>query len=235
MKKLIRIVSAVLAGVLVFLSASVIAANIPNGAAASSESAQIGILVPNKRIARSSHVEAYGQSRGAMPALAESDAAALSSDWSETIVLADVSHAQDIYQNIEEDTYDPIYDSLPSINSEPIRSYSKREKILIARVVYSEARGELFEGQVAVAAVVLNRYESGQFGSSINRVVFAPNQFAITKKYNSKMLAAVEEAITHRGDYPDNMFFFQASTRKTWRNFVYYKRIGGHTFFCSAK
>lgn len=235
MKKLIRIVSAVLAGVLVFFSASVIAAIIPKGVAASSEIAQMSILIPNNRIARSSNVEAYGQSRGAMPVLAESNAAAISSEQSETTVLADISHTQDIYQNIEEDTYDHIYDAQYTINSEAIKNYSDREKILIARVVYSEARGELFEGQVAVATVVLNRYENGRFGSSISRVVFAPNQFAITEKYNAKMLLAVEAAITQKGDYPDNMFFFQASTRKTWRNFVYYTRIGGHTFFCSAK
>jgi len=107
--------------------------------------------------------------------------------------------------------------------------------ILIARVVYSEARGELFEGQVAVATVVLNRFESGLFGSSIAKVVFASGQFAITERYNSKMLLAVEAAIERMGDYPDNMFFFQASKSRTWRNFVYYKRIGGHSFYCAAK
>ncbi len=229
--------SAVLAGVLVFFSASVIAANIPNSAAASSESAQLNILIPNKRIARSSFDSASGQSRGVMPTLLESDAALLSSDSTDSIVLADISQAQsqDIYQHIEEGTYEPIYDSISPIIAEPINKYSKSDRILIARVVYSEARGELFEGQVAVAIVVLNRYESGKFGRSISRVVFAPDQFAITERYNAKMLLAVEEAITRMDDYPDNMFFFQASTRKTWRNFVYYKRIGGHTFFCSAK
>lgn len=47
---------------------------------------------------------------------------------------------------------------------EPGDSYyynlSKEDKVLIARVVYAEARGESFEGKVAVAAVILNRYAS---------------------------------------------------------------------------
>lgn len=47
---------------------------------------------------------------------------------------------------------------------EPGDSYyynlSYEDKVLIARVVYAEARGESFEGKVAVAAVILNRYAS---------------------------------------------------------------------------
>lgn len=124
------------------------------------------------------------------------------------------------------------------INSEKISSsdsYSKAEKLLIARVVYAESRGEIFEGQVAVATVVLNRYESGLFGKSFAKIVFAPDQFAISSRHNSESLKAVEEAIENLGTYPKNMYFFQVSKSKTWRNFVYYKRIGNHSFYLSAK
>jgi|GEM_PF-3853590 len=47
------------------------------------------------------------------------------------------------------------------------RVYSAAEKKLIARVVYAESRGEPFEDQAAVAAVVINRYESGRFGRTL--------------------------------------------------------------------
>lgn len=58
---------------------------------------------------------------------------------------------------------------------------SEEDKILIARVVWAESRGECFEGKVAVAAVVLNRYYSGisYFDTeSILAVATQPYQFA---------------------------------------------------------
>jgi spore germination cell wall hydrolase CwlJ-like protein len=233
LKKLIRNVSAVLAGVLVFFGASVIAANLPPRAIASSESAQLNILAPTKRIVRSSEADTLGLSRSTLPVLHQSDSA----NPSKPITLAEVPPIalQNIYQHIEEGTYESADAAIMLTQRAPVQKYSERDKILIARVVYSEARGELFEGQVAVATVVINRFESGLFGSSIAKVVFASGQFAITEKYNSKMLLAVEAAIERMGDYPDNMFFFQASKSRTWRNFVYYKRIGNHSFYCAAK
>ncbi len=119
-------------------------------------------------------------------------------------------------------------------NPENVYLYSDKEKAYIARVVYAEARGEKFEGQVAVASVVLNRFESGRFGSSVKRVVLARSQFAVSKKYSDQAFAAVEEAIANRNLFPEDMYYFQASKNKHWRNFEYYVRIGGHSFYCAA-
>ena len=48
---------------------------------------------------------------------------------------------------------------------------------LLARVVYGEARGEEYIGQVAVAAVVLNRVESSSFPNTIAGVVYQAGAF----------------------------------------------------------
>ncbi|MCK8826258.1 cell wall hydrolase [Natroniella acetigena] len=48
---------------------------------------------------------------------------------------------------------------------------------LLARAVHSEARGEPYEGQVAIAAVVLNRVEDSEFPNTIKDVVFEPWAF----------------------------------------------------------
>lgn len=48
---------------------------------------------------------------------------------------------------------------------------------LLARVVYGEARGESYAGQVAVAAVVLNRVKSSQFPNTISGVVYQSGAF----------------------------------------------------------
>lgn len=43
---------------------------------------------------------------------------------------------------------------------------------LLARVIYGEARGEPYTGQVAVGAVVLNRVRSSSFPNTISGVVY---------------------------------------------------------------
>ena len=55
--------------------------------------------------------------------------------------------------------------------------YSSQDTHDLARLVFGEARGEPFTGQVAVAAVVLNRLESGKFGHSIQQIIYDPGAF----------------------------------------------------------
>ena len=48
---------------------------------------------------------------------------------------------------------------------------------MLARCVYSEARGEPYAGQVAVAAVVLNRVRSSSFPNTIAGVIYQKGAF----------------------------------------------------------
>lgn len=48
---------------------------------------------------------------------------------------------------------------------------------LLARVIYGEARGEPYAGQVAVGAVILNRVKSSQFPNTIAGVVYQSGAF----------------------------------------------------------
>ena len=57
----------------------------------------------------------------------------------------------------------------------PILSYEDREAI--GRVTYAEAGNQGEEGIAAVIFTILNRVNSGQFGSSVQGVIDAPNQF----------------------------------------------------------
>ena len=49
---------------------------------------------------------------------------------------------------------------------------------LLARLINGEARGEPYEGQVAVGAVVLNRVKSSEFPNTISGVIYQKNQFS---------------------------------------------------------
>lgn len=47
----------------------------------------------------------------------------------------------------------------------------------LAGAIHGEARGEPYAGKVAVAAVILNRLNTGQFGKTIGEVIFQPGAF----------------------------------------------------------
>lgn len=48
---------------------------------------------------------------------------------------------------------------------------------LIARCIYGEARGEPYEGQVAIGAVILNRVADSRFPNSVASVIYQPGAF----------------------------------------------------------
>ena len=50
---------------------------------------------------------------------------------------------------------------------------------LLSRLVYGEARGEPYTGQVAVAAVVLNRVRSSSFPNTISGVIYQKGAFDV--------------------------------------------------------
>ncbi len=54
---------------------------------------------------------------------------------------------------------------------------TQEELDLLAAIIYCEAGGEEFTGQVAVGAVVLNRVLSTSFENTIYDVIYAPGQF----------------------------------------------------------
>lgn len=62
-------------------------------------------------------------------------------------------------------------------NSNSSNSTSNSDLNLLARAVYSEARGEPYVGQVAVAAVVLNRVKNSSFPNTISGVIYQPGAF----------------------------------------------------------
>ncbi len=55
--------------------------------------------------------------------------------------------------------------------------YTTNETELLARIVYGEARGEPYIGQVAVAAVVLNRVRHASFPNTIAGVIYQAGAF----------------------------------------------------------
>lgn len=68
---------------------------------------------------------------------------------------------------------DTIYTSSYNVTEE--------DAYLLACLVMAEAGGESYDGKLAVANIVLNRLNSGKYGSTISSVIYANNQFSVVK------------------------------------------------------
>ncbi|MCD7872465.1 MAG: peptidoglycan-binding protein [Clostridiales bacterium] len=74
--------------------------------------------------------------------------------------------------------------------------YSSSDVELLAKVISAEARGESYEGQVAVGAVVLNRVAHPSFPDSISGVVYQSGAFSCV--YDSNWNEPVVESSKKR-------------------------------------
>ncbi|GAB6173154.1 cell wall hydrolase [Paradesulfitobacterium aromaticivorans] len=117
-------------------------------------------------------------------------------------------------------------------------SISREELELLARVIYAEARGEDLEGQVAVAAVVLNRLEDSRFPKTIREVIYQPRAFtAVTDKQihlnpNDEAYRAAAEALAGKDPTEGALYYYNPRTATdTWiKSRPVVKQIGNHTF-----
>ena len=74
---------------------------------------------------------------------------------------------------------------------------------LLARAINGEARGEPYEGQVAVGAVILNRVKHSSFPNTIAGVVYEPGAFTavsdgqinVPLEQNSTVVKAAQDAL----------------------------------------
>ena len=107
--------------------------------------------------------------------------------------------------------------------------------LLLAAIIHCEARGESYEGQVAVGAVVMNRVRSAAFPNTIKGVIYAPGQFtpAMTGildqvvesgQINDSCIKAAKEALSGYSNVGDRLFFRRNNGRE---GLV----LGNHVFY----
>jgi N-acetylmuramoyl-L-alanine amidase len=117
-------------------------------------------------------------------------------------------------------------------------SRSSQDLEYLAHTIYGEARGESFEGKVAVAAVVLNRADSGQFGNSIKEVIFQMGAFTAVSdgqyylQPDDSSYEAAREALNGWDPTNGAIYFWNPDTATD--SWVYtrtvIKTIGNHVF-----
>ena len=105
-----------------------------------------------------------------------------------------------------------------SSNSSGSSSSWNSDLNLLARLVYGEARGEPYTGQVAVAAVVLNRVKSSSFPNTISGVIYQSGAFDVVKDGqinltpNSTAKKAAQDALNGWDPTYGAIYYFNPAT-----------------------
>ena len=119
-----------------------------------------------------------------------------------------------------------------------VMNLSDEQINLLSKLVAAEARGESYEGQVAVAAVVLNRVQDSRFPDSIEGVIYQKNAFSVVRngyikaERTEESDKAVKDAL-YGNDPTNNAIYFWNPDISTcnWINTLNpHLRIGNHVF-----
>ena len=128
-----------------------------------------------------------------------------------------------------------IYTSSSSNSS---TSSNSNDLNLLTRLVYAESRGEPYAGQVAVAAVVLNRVKSSSFPNTVAGVIYQKGAFdavsdgQINLSPNSTAKKAAQDALNGWDPAYGAIYYFNPATATSkwiWSR-PYIITIGSHRF-----
>lgn len=122
-------------------------------------------------------------------------------------------------------------------NSAP-NTFTESEISLLARIISAESRGEPYEGQVAVGAVILNRIDHPSFPNTLAGVIYQPSAFTcvtdgqINENVADSAVSAAQDALN--GWDPTGGAIYYYNPAKTTNKWIYSKTvittIGKHKF-----
>ena len=117
-------------------------------------------------------------------------------------------------------------------------SYVSSDHRLLAKLVYAEARGETYKGQVAVAAVVLNRVSSASFPNTVSGVIYQSGAFScvsngsINATPDASCIRAALDALNGWDPTGGCLYYYNAKTAKD--SWIFSRTvqtvIGNHSF-----
>ncbi|SUY46370.1 spore cortex-lytic enzyme [Clostridium putrefaciens] len=118
------------------------------------------------------------------------------------------------------------------------KNYNNQDTMLLARLINGEARGEPYEGQVAVGAVIMNRTRDSRFPATIAGVVYQPGAFTaiVDGQVNANMeqnsINAARDALNGWDPSGGAVYYFNpaTSTNKWIWSRPLIKVIGKHRF-----
>lgn len=121
---------------------------------------------------------------------------------------------------------------------EAVINLNDEEIMLLSKLVAGEARGESYEGQVAVAAVVINRVKDERFPDTLEGVIYQRNAFSVVRngqiniEPTSSTYRAAQEALYGKDPTNNAIYFWNPEISTcSWINTLNpHLRIGNHVF-----
>ncbi|MCR5207008.1 MAG: spore cortex-lytic enzyme [Eubacterium sp.] len=117
--------------------------------------------------------------------------------------------------------------------------YTSTEVNLLAKVISAEARGESYEGQVAVGAVILNRVAHPSFPDTVSGVVYQNGAFSCVNDSNwyaavaDSAKRAAQDAINGWDPTGGAIYYHNpAKTSNAWMRFRKVIKVIGNHYFC---
>ncbi len=142
------------------------------------------------------------------------------------------------YADKNEQNKNTIYKQKQELKEKQVVNITNDELILLSRLIAGEARGESYEGQLAVAAVVINRVKDERFPNNIKDVIYQKNAFSVVKNGQINInptessIKAAQEALYGKDPTNDAIYFWNPdiATCNWIKKLSPYMRIGNHVF-----
>ncbi len=143
------------------------------------------------------------------------------------------AYLEQLEQAATEESTETVTPSDPTGLTGNIVSLTSSEQTMLASLVTLEVGSESYECQLAVASLVINRMLTSD--SSLEDVIYAPNQFAVASKVASttpktSCVNAVNEVLKTGTTLPIYVTFFRGSYYHSWGDQVGYCVID-NTYF----
>ena len=120
--------------------------------------------------------------------------------------------------------------------SHPAYNLTANEMDMLARLVQAEAGAEIYQGKVAVAAVVLNRLRSPLFPKTVKDIIYDPWQFESVdngwfyKPASAEAYRAAQDAANGNDPTHGALYFWNANTSNPFLWSKPYIKIGNQYF-----
>lgn len=153
------------------------------------------------------------------------------------LISTNLIYSNDLDINSNENLYPTQVQTVKQQKREVI-NITNEELLLLSKLVTGEARGESYEGQVAVAAVVINRVKDPRFPNSIKDVIYQKNAFSVVKNGSINLqptesaYSAAQDALYGKDPTDKAIYFWNPdiATCKWIKKLNPYLRIGNHVF-----
>ena len=128
---------------------------------------------------------------------------------------------------------------VPSFFSNTAKPYTEAEYMLLAKITMVEAGYESYEGQLAIANIILNRVAHSKFPDTIREVIYSGRQFPPAhnglldkSKPHASALRAAKDALNGRNNVPGAVYFYNPDVTRGefWSNLTTVTTIGNHRF-----